>query len=143
MLGQYCPDIADAIHEEFEYVTTYTNMMVGGKQVHSTMPLRRSLQIYVLRLFGVILDDFNYNRLNYYLTLMHKVFIKKLVCFPETILRVDVSRVVEYDEFCAQDLVHYIAISTQVRRIMELQYIVHVFQQYQSKAFDGELDDDD
>ena len=71
------------------------------------MPLRRSLQIYVLRLYGVILDDFNYNRLNYYLTLMHKVFIKKLVCKPEEILRIDVKRVCDYDEFCVEGKLHY------------------------------------
>lgn len=109
-------------------------MMVGGKQVQSTMPLRRSMQIYVLRLFGITLDDFNYNRLNYYLTLMHKVFIKKLVCFPETILKVDIKRVVDYDEFCAEDLIHYVSIACQMRRVMEMQYVMHVFQQYMDKA---------
>ena len=98
------------------------------------MPLRRSMQIYVLRLFGITLDDFNYNRLNYYLTLMHKVFIKKLVCFPETILKVDIKRVVDYDEFCAEDLIQYVSIACQMRRVMEMQYVMHVFQQYMDKA---------
>jgi hypothetical protein len=50
-----------------------------GKDVASTMPIRRALSAYVFRLYGIVLDDFNYGRLNLYLTLMHKVFIKKLV----------------------------------------------------------------
>lgn len=109
-------------------------MMVGRREVQSTMPLRRSMQIYVLRLYGIVLDDFNYNRLNYYLTLMHKVFIKKLVCSPETILKVDIRRVVDYDQFCAEDLIHYVSISAQMRRVVELQYVMHVFQQFMTAA---------
>merc|ERR1712224_916047 len=135
LLAQFCPDIADAIHEEYEYVCSYTSNKVGGQEVQSTLPIRRSITAYVMRLYGLVLDDYNYGRLNVYLTLLHKVFIKKLVFFPENIVRVDYMRILYSESFNMEDFIHYVLIATQVRRVMEMQYVMDVFHRYQQEQW--------
>ncbi|CAD7941874.1 unnamed protein product [Amoebophrya sp. A120] len=137
LLGQYCPEIADAIHEEYEYVQSYTDSSVGGIKVSSTLPIRRALFAYVFRVYGLEVDDFNYTRLNFYLTLMHKVFLKKLCCFPEALTREDYDRVKAIGGYNLRDMIQYIHIATQVRRVMQLQYVMAAFQRYQTRRESG------
>ena len=79
LLGEFCPAVAEALLKEHDYCENYTDQRVGELPVESTMPVRRALSAYVQRLYGLTMDDFNYEKLNLYLTLIHKVFIKKLV----------------------------------------------------------------
>ncbi|CAD7929772.1 unnamed protein product [Amoebophrya sp. A25] len=131
LLAQFCPEIADAIHEEFEFANAYTDRSVGGQAVESTLPQRRALSAYVFRIYGLDVDDFNYTRLNFYLTLLHKVYLKKLVCFPEMLTREDYERLRAFCGYSLHDMIQYTHIATQVRRVMELQYVMAAFQKYQ------------
>lgn len=64
---------------------------------------------------------------------MHKVFLKKLCCFPDTLTREDYERVKTFGGYSLHDMIQYIHIATQIRRVMQLQYVMAAFQRYQSR----------
>ena len=55
----------------------------------STSSLRRAIWYYVLRLYGICHDDYEYKEVNIYLNRSIKAFVKKTVCYPELISRSD------------------------------------------------------
>jgi len=136
LLASYYPEVADCFNEEFRYVSEYSDSSIDGEKVVSTMPVRVAINIYILRLYGLIRDDYNYSSLNKFLTLMHKVFLKKLVCFPERITRQDYKRIREFDGFARHDMVHYCFIGFECRRTLELQYLLHSLSLYQAARWD-------
>lgn len=58
-------------------------------------------------MYGVLHDDYDYSGLNKYLTLIHKVVLKKLACFPERLTVCDFQRIREYEQMSIEDIVHY------------------------------------
>ena len=50
-----------------------------------TLPFRRAIWYYVLRLYGICHDDYEYKEVNIYLNRSIKAFVKKTVCYPELI----------------------------------------------------------
>jgi len=138
LLANYLPEVADCFNEEFQYVCEYSDSCIAGDNVGSTMPVRVAINVYILRLYGLIRDDYNYSLLNKFLTLMHKVFLKKLVCFPERITSQDYQRIREFDGFSRVDMVHYCFIGFECRRTLELQYLLHSLNLYQTKRWDDE-----
>ena len=63
--------------------------------------------MYIDRLFGIEHDDFEYRALNQYLTLVHKVFLKKSSCFPERLTINDYERIRRNENMEFFDVVHY------------------------------------
>jgi len=136
MLASYYPEVADCINNEFLYVDEYTDNCLAGKEVTTTVPVRMAMQIYILRLYGLTRDDYSYGSLNKFLTLVNKVYLKKLACFPERITRQDSARVEEYDEFDTKDMMQYCFIGFQCRRQVELQYVLHALSTYQATRWE-------
>lgn len=87
------------INEEFVYATMHTNNKIGNVAYddNATEIVRRTMLVYIDRLFGILHDDYNYKAVNKYLTLVHKVFLKKSVCFPERMTQSDYHRTREYE----------------------------------------------
>ena len=46
-------------------------------------------QYYVENIFGILHDEFNYNRCNKEMSIPMKTFLKKQACNPESITKVD------------------------------------------------------
>ncbi|KNE59356.1 hypothetical protein AMAG_03652 [Allomyces macrogynus ATCC 38327] len=50
-----------------------------------TAPFREAIWYYVLRLFGMSHDDYNYSRVNHFVNKRTKAFVKKVACAPHTL----------------------------------------------------------
>ena len=55
-----------------------------------TSPFRRSVWYYVHRIQGLLHDDYDYSLVNMFMNKQLKLYIKKMVCVPNTITRHDV-----------------------------------------------------
>eukprot|EP00397_Hematodinium_sp_SG-2012_P022843 GEMP01023697.1.p1 GENE.GEMP01023697.1~~GEMP01023697.1.p1 ORF type:complete len:568 (+),score=75.03 GEMP01023697.1:110-1813(+) len=141
ILASFNPEIADCINDEVLYVAGYSDSCLAGMKVASTMPVRMAMQIYILRLYGLTRDDYCYSSLNKFLTLMNKVFLKKLACFPERITRQDYVRIRKFDGFGCSDMVQYCFAGFQSRRTVELQYLLHALSVYQATRWDDKSSD--
>ena len=121
ILSQSLGSAAERISEEYAFALEFTNGKIGDIPV-DTRPVRDALAKYVQRMFGVCHDDYPYDQLNKVLPLMHKVFLKKLACYPERIVKADYWRMRSAEGLTRQDIAHYAIIVFQTRRVIELTF---------------------
>lgn len=60
-------------------------LCTGDSTNVDTLPFRRAIWYYVLRLYGICHDDYEYKEVNIFLNRSIKAFVKKTVCYPELI----------------------------------------------------------
>ena len=106
ILAQTLGLVADSISEEFTQACEVTNGKIGDMEC-DTKPVRDALKMYVMRMFVVCHDDYPYDQLNRVLPLLHKVFLKKIACFPERLTKADYWRMRKYESLSYADIVHY------------------------------------
>jgi sestrin len=85
-------------------------------------------------MYGVFHDDYPYDQLNRILPLMHKVFLKKMACFPERINKADYWRMRNYELLSPEDIVHYGHIVFETRRITELTFAMRALAKVQASS---------
>ncbi|KAN0011923.1 hypothetical protein ACTFIU_000142 [Dictyostelium citrinum] len=103
LVSRYFPDAAPLLDEEFSFVYTMTYYKFNNNTDIDTLPFRRAVWYYVQRVKGMLHDDYNYQEVNMFLSRSLKNFVKKAVCFPETIKRDDYSKLgysLKPDEKC-------------------------------------------
>jgi hypothetical protein len=66
--------------------------------------------------------------------LVHKIFLKKIVCYPERVTRDDFKRVEAVNELTFQDFIHYAFVSFQARRISQLVFLARAMAEYQQRG---------
>lgn len=103
MVSKYLKDIGELLDEEFSSIlnlTDYTYFIFNIRLFESdrklsynesvdTWPFRQAIWYYVLRLFGMCHDDYDYHEVNIYLNKRIKQYIKKVARYPEDILASD------------------------------------------------------
>ena len=70
--------------------------------------------MYVLRLFGVRNDHYDYAMVNKFMTIATKTFVKKVVCAPETVTANDFANFSFL--FSDDEKVHIILLASEARR---------------------------
>merc|ERR1711959_337219 len=103
----------------------------------NTKPVRRAIVVFTHRQYGIYHDDFDYSRLNNFLPMIHKVYLKKLVCYPERLTKNDYLRIRNYDGFSFADMAHYALIVMEGRRIGELHYLINAVNEFHQKSSRG------
>ena len=78
-----------AIDQQFNITYDLTYETFSDSVNIDTLPFRRAIWYYVLRLYGICHDDYEYKEVNIYLNRSIKAFVKKTVCYPELISRSD------------------------------------------------------
>jgi hypothetical protein len=86
IVEQYLGNVGNLLDEEFKEALVITDFSFSNRSLLlDTQPLRQAIWYYVLRLNGLLHDDYNYEQVNHYLNRRLKEYVKKVVCYPEEI----------------------------------------------------------
>jgi hypothetical protein len=88
-----------------------------------TTPFRRAIWYYTQRLFGLQHDDYDYNKIHVFLTSNLKAFVKKIVCFPDSITQSDFE--LPGYTFKPSEKAHIVLLAIEARRQASLLYALH------------------
>ena len=91
-LSRYYPGIEKKMDAVFKRAYTMTDFSINNKPNLDTEPFRIAVWHYTFRLYGVNNDSYEYRFVNVYLPVKLKIFIKKLVCYPQTVTIDDVKK---------------------------------------------------
>lgn len=89
LIENYYPglgELLDSIFTETKNLTEYT--LFDSKDV-DTGPFRQAIWYYVLRLKGMLHDDYEYVQVNHFLNIELKKYIKKVACYPQLVTSSD------------------------------------------------------
>jgi len=120
LFRRFLPGAATLLDAEFDHIYQMTYNRFTKRDSVNTFRLRRAIWQYVQRIRGMFHDDYNYQEVNMFLNRACKMFIKKVVCFPDTITANDFSSV-GY-EFEPDEKVHIALLSVESARQSELLY---------------------
>jgi len=90
---RFLPGAATLLDEEFDHIYTMTYNSFNENKNVDTLPFRRAIWQYVQRIKGMFHDDYNYREVNLLLNPSSKSYIKKITCFPETIVVSDFQNI--------------------------------------------------
>ena len=103
LVSRYFPCAAPLLESQFSLTYNLTYSTLSKNTNIDTMPFRRAIWYYVHCIFGIRNDDYNYKEVNLFLLRSVKSFVKKVVCFPETVTKEDFdnfSATLTVDEKC-------------------------------------------
>lgn len=90
LLARFCSNSAVALDKLFRFTYSFTYKTLGEKtEAVGTEDFRMAIWLYSQRLLGIRNDHYDYSSVNRYLTITFKTFIKKTVCYPETLTTSD------------------------------------------------------
>ncbi|KAI3649805.1 hypothetical protein MP228_005437 [Amoeboaphelidium protococcarum] len=124
LITKYLPELGDMLDAEFNAILNLTDYSLNNSRDElenvDTWPFRQAVWYYVLRLGGMCHDDFNYHQVNIYLNKRIKQYIKKVACYPESIVPSDFHKMgfsFRYDE-----KVHINLLASEARQCCNLLY---------------------
>lgn len=119
IVSRFFPASADAIDDVFREIYSLTYRTLGSSDDVDTTKYRQAVWHYAQSLLGVRNDDFDYRQINLVLDRKLKVYVKKIVCAPETITKEDweFSDVLTYSERC-----HIALLASNARAQASLMY---------------------
>ncbi|GAM28674.1 hypothetical protein SAMD00019534_118500 [Acytostelium subglobosum LB1] len=91
LVSRIFPEVASLLDEEFNLVYSLTYNQFNNNTDIDTLPFRRAIWYYVQRVKGICHDDYNYREVNMLLNRDLKHYVKKAVCFPDSITKEDYS----------------------------------------------------
>mmetsp|Transcript_25901 Transcript_25901/g.45999 ORF Transcript_25901/g.45999 Transcript_25901/m.45999 type:complete len:537 (-) Transcript_25901:214-1824(-) len=89
LMMRFYQGFSPLLNEEFEIIYNLTYKRLTTAENVDTRPFRRAVWYYVLRLYGMENDDYNYANINKLLNKQIKRYIKKCACSPQDIQRRD------------------------------------------------------
>ena len=89
LLEQFFSGAGPLLDEQFTHTYNLTYSRLKNSEGVDSTPFRNAVWHYVHRLFGIFHDDYNYRQVNVFLNRSIKQFVKKMVCFPETVRHAD------------------------------------------------------
>lgn len=125
MVNDFLQNGGELLDQEFAEVRELTDYRLLFHSYNSdtdldTRPLRQAVWFYILRLYGLRKDDYEYRDINTFLNKKFKMFLKKVCCTPEKIIHKDWRNVgfqLREEEKC-----HVNLIAVEARKQAELIY---------------------
>ncbi|KAF4678223.1 Sestrin-1 [Perkinsus chesapeaki] len=130
--------LTDSIDREYMEALESATDHIGPRSVPSTLPLRQAILVYVHQMYGIAHHDYDYTQQNKFLTLLQKVVLKKLVCYPERFSKADFGRFMKIEQLELWEMADYVYLIFQARRVVELTYALRALNNAMS-ALDGQL----
>ena len=141
LIGKFLPDVGDILDDEFSAILNLTDHSVFESKINSdneeampsekkrasidTWPIRQAIWYYVLRLFGMSHDDYNYHEVNIYLNKRIKQYIKKVACYPENIVPSDFHKM--GFSFRPDEKIQVNLLAAEARKCAELLHVIKCF----------------
>nr|XP_002777872.1 p53 regulated pa26 nuclear protein sestrin, putative [Perkinsus marinus ATCC 50983]EER09667.1 p53 regulated pa26 nuclear protein sestrin, putative [Perkinsus marinus ATCC 50983] len=130
--------LTDAIDREYTEALESATDHIGPRRVPSTLPLRQAILVYVHQMYGIAHHDYDYTQQNKFFTLLQKVVLKKLVCYPERFSKADFGRFMDIEQLEFWEMADYVYLIFQARRVVELTYALRALNEAMS-ALDSQL----
>lgn len=83
LVNRLLPDMVQLLDEKFQVVSNLTYHRMAMHEGVDTHTLRKALWNYILCLYGIRCDDYDYGSVNVLLERSLKVFVKTVACHPE------------------------------------------------------------
>jgi len=87
LINRYYPGTGELLDELFTETFNLTDSVIFDSTNVDTSPFRQAVWYYVLRLKGMIHDDYEYSQVNACLNVTLKKYIKKVACYPELVTK--------------------------------------------------------
>lgn len=126
ILEKLIPEVSESIWNRIRLAYAMTYDTINQTSGVETAPLRRAIWNYVQRVYGLQYDDYNYTDINKFLKINTKKYIKKVACFPETVLETDYLNI-ELD-LSHDDMIHLNLIICEARFEAQLVYMLYAVQ---------------
>lgn len=97
-----------------------------------TARFRMAVWHYVHRVQGLFHDDYSYERVNFWLNIRLKAYIKTLVCYPHTVKKSDFQNMGII--LTPQEKVHLSLLATEARKQAAVLYGLRTIAQYQVES---------
>lgn len=127
LISKYLNETAELLDDEFNTIQDLTDYSLFNTKDENesvdTWPFRQAIWYYVLRLHGMSHDDYNYHEVNIYLNKRIKQYIKKVVCYPETVYPADFINM--GFTFRPDEKVQINLLATEARKCAEILYALH------------------
>jgi sestrin len=133
MIAQfYGEECAENFNTSYTYSIRHTNNCIGDKSLEGkTELLREALHNYVRNVLQLNWkDDFDYNMMNYILPIVVKVYLKKIVCFPERMTRSNFEWVKQQQGYSTFDMTQLAMIGAETRRVSSMVHVTRAMKLY-------------
>jgi len=84
-LSRFYPEMSDLLEKEFNEIKNLTYEFMGNEKDVDTFKFRWAIWQYVMRIKGVVDDDYLYREVNTLLTKPLKSYVKTVVCYPQLV----------------------------------------------------------
>jgi len=133
MIAQfYSEECAENFNTSYTYSHRYTNHCIGDRSYGDrTDLLREALHNYVRQVCNLAWkDDFDYNTMNMILPIVVKVYLKKIVCFPERLTRSNFEWVKQQQGYSTFDMTQLAMIGAETRRVCSMLHVTRAMKLY-------------
>lgn len=131
-LLHYYPGSETFLDAEFRVIQELTYGKVGDQEGIDTTQFRSAIWNYVLRLKGVLNDDYNYSLLNTFVKIDVKNYVKTVVCTPQNMTRgiFDLMDLIGLKE---SEKVHVNILAIEARYLCELLHALNAINTFATK----------
>jgi len=133
MIAQfYSEECAENFNTSYTYSHRYTNHCIGDRSYGDrTDLLREALHNYVRQVCNLAWkDDFDYNTMNMILPIVVKVYLKKIVCYPERLTRSNFEWVKQQQGYSTFDMTQLAMIGAETRRVCSMLHVTRAMKLY-------------
>jgi sestrin 1/3 len=126
IIEKIIPEVSESIWNRIRTTFAMTYEHLGGESGVKTKLLRRAIWNYVQRVYGLQYDDFCYTIINKFLHINTKRYIKKVACFPDTVVQEDYENIKL--KITDDEMIHLNLIICEARFEAQLVYMLHALQ---------------
>eukprot|EP00347_Sterkiella_histriomuscorum_P009846 403339651 len=129
LYSRYLPELTEVIQNQIDYALKMTKNSYGQKdQDVDTRYFRQSLSIYIMQVYGIKDDQFQYENINKILIIPQKQYIRQIGCFPSKVTQK------EYEDMSsrltAAEKCHISIIVAETKKQVELIYLSRAVNQF-------------
>ena len=119
----------DLARKDMEYLETEFKFL--EKMILDSEEKTEAIEKYVMLIFGIKDNDYNYHNNNLYLSVEEKRIIKKIACYPEQIGEIELLGCLSI--LTKEKLVHLIFIVTAIKQKISLTFFAKKFEDFKSQ----------
>ena len=128
---RYYPDLAEILEAEFAAIKELAYGFMGEEQGIDTFKFRWAIWNYVLRIKGIVDEEYAYSEVNTLLTRSVKSYIKTMVCYPQL---TTFGQWNSYLQLLDSEKIHVCLLAMEARKQAELLYGLQAILQFTTSS---------
>lgn len=127
-VSRLMPKVADKMQKEFDFCYSMTNNQFGKRTEINTYHYRNAISVYIKFIHGIIKEDFDFNMMNQVLGKPQKIYVKKMVCYPNLVEMADFDQMNSW--LNKTEKTHVSIIAMETKKEVELTYLCKALNDY-------------